>query len=56
MDRVPNIRKEAFIARVNDREGRRVVDTCWEMVEGEQKLILLLDNGEREIFKGLRAA
>ena len=56
MDRLITVHKKAFIARVNDRRGRRVVDTCYEMVDGEQKLILLLDNGKREIFKGLRAA
>ena len=56
MDRLHNMNKKAVIAFLNDRRERSVVDTRFEMVDGEQKLILVLDNGRREIFKGLRAA
>ncbi len=48
--------KKAVMAFLNERRNRIIVDTSYEMIDGKQKLILLLDNGQREIFKGLRAA
>lgn len=56
MNRAVHIHKKAFIAMVNDRRKRTVVDTRYTFVKGENKLILVFEDGSQEIFKGLRAA
>ena len=56
MDQAPHIHKKAFIAIVNDSRKRAVVDTRFKIIDGAQKLILVLEDGSQEIFKGLRAA
>ena len=56
MDKAPHIHKKAFIARVNDQRKVAVVDTRYKMIDGKQKLILVLSDGSQKIFEGLRAA
>ena len=56
MDQAIHIHKKAFIALVNDARERRIVDTLYQTIDGEQKLILVYADGSQEIFKGLRAA
>lgn len=56
MDQAPHIHKKAFIALVNDRRKRLVVDTRYAFDNGENKMILIFDDGLEEIFKGLRVA
>jgi len=56
MDRAQQISKKAFIARMNELRRRRVVDTKYVKVGEETRLVLELEDGSKEIFKGMRAA
>ena len=56
MNQFPVISKVAFLARINDRARRVAVDTVPEMIDGRCRLMIIFDNGDREIFRGLKAA
>lgn len=56
MEQPTEITKRAFIAHVNDVRKRAVVDTHYKVIDGSAKLILVLEDGSQETFKGLRAA
>jgi len=50
------IDKKALIARLNELRQRPIVDTEYETANGVTRLVLVFENGHREVFKGLRAA
>jgi hypothetical protein len=56
MQKLPEISKAAFLARVNDRARRVAVDSVFELIDGRCRLVILFNNGDREIFAGLQAA
>ena len=56
MDRAPDISKIAFLTCLNNLARRVAVDSHYEVVDGECRLVIVYDSGERETFKGLRAA
>ena len=56
METCPNVQKRAFIARLNDRAGRVVVDTYYARKNGRDVLMIVYDDGSEREFKGLRAA
>lgn len=56
MVRVPEITKTAFLARLNNRASRRAVDCNHKIIDGTCRLVIVFDNGDREIFRGLKAA
>lgn len=58
MDRIFEIQKPAFIARVNDlARARLVVDTYYKHEpDGHCMLMLVYNDGSEKPFKGLRAA
>ncbi len=56
MNHAPHISKDAFLACLNHRFGRVAVDTHYEVIDGECRLVVVYNTGERETFKGLRAA
>jgi len=56
MNQATEISKKAFLARLNELRQRAAVDTEYETINGETKLILVLEDGSRQVFEGLRAA
>lgn len=56
MHKVPEISKAAFLARINFRAGRFAVDTDYKTIDGRCRLVVIFNNGDREIFAGLQAA
>jgi len=57
MDRITEISKLAFIARVNDAARAIVVDTYYKTVTGDGCILMLVYSDGTEIaFRGLRAA
>jgi len=56
MNRVPEISKAAFLALINDRVSRLAVSCEHRVIDGTCRLIVVFDNGDREIFRGLKAA
>lgn len=56
MQRLPEISKTAFLARINFRAGRFAINTTREMIDGQWRLVIIYNDGEREIFAGLKAA
>ena len=53
MDAMPNIQKKAFIAMMNNQAKRLIVDTAYKTVGKSTRLVLIYDNGEREVFSGV---
>ncbi len=57
MNRVTEITKKALIAHLNELRNRAaIVDTVYDNRNGKTKLVLILEDGSQETFKGLRAA
>lgn len=56
MNRVPEISKATFLALINNRASRLAVDCDRRVIDGTCRLIVVFDNGDREIFRGLKAA
>ena len=56
MNRVPEISKAAFLALINNRASRLAVNCDHKIIDGTCRLIIVFDNGDREIFRGLKAA
>ena len=56
MNRVPEISKAAFLALINLRVSRRAVNCEHRVIDGTCRLVVHFDNGDREIFRGLKAA
>lgn len=57
MDRITEIRKAAFIARVNQAARAIVVDTYYKNVSGGGCVLMLVySDGTEKVFRGLRAA
>lgn len=56
MDRITEIHKAAFIARVNQVARAIVVDTYYKTIENGCVLMLVYSDGTEKVFHGLRAA
>lgn len=56
MERAPHISKAAFLARINERARRFAVDCRHEKQGDKSVLVIKYDNGQTEIFSGLKAA
>lgn len=56
MKQPTKIHKAAFLARINQRAARRAVDTYYDRIGKADRLVIVYDNGEREVFKGFKAA
>lgn len=57
MDRITEIQKAAFIARVNSLARAIVVDTYYKATpNGGCVLMLVYSDGTEKVFRGLRAA
>jgi len=56
MEQATTISKAAFLALLNSGAKRVAVDTEYDRSHAKTRLVILYNNGDREIFKGLRAA
>lgn len=56
MKKPAEISKSEFLARFNNRAGRFAIDCQHEMIDGKWRLVIKFNNGDREIFHGLKAA
>ena len=57
MERMPQISKAAFLARINFRAGRFAVDSFYKRSDnGKADLVIEYDDGSKKVFRGFDRA